>query len=804
VLRRPPWGASHSQRSPWLLLHAVEACQLTVFTAELLDGGAMRPTPLFTYRLPARTLPGTLSLGQHAIFCACDAGEGEGVDEPSQPLSSHSQLLVLSRTELAESDCECEEPGRGRGVVAGGGAVAGAGARHSRAAHAAVLQSLPMPSGVVMFVAPLGECPVAGTTALPISSSALAAAPLGVCLVATRSALYSLRMHRRPERVCRRLLRPLRPSSLGAVLGSGSSSAVGFEAAAASARVAHASLLARSFGLDVSVLFARAAAEALVNVPLHATSAPDGSLEATSTAAALLSARPAAALDTLKLLAEMGRLLEHSAMQVPLPPDGEGYGASSRAWTDSSTRAWTRATAAARDASSSSHSQRSAAAIKPVAPLLSDVAVRALWPLFERGFMMANTMADAPPAIDCTGHSAPFAPSTPLASPVDARAPSPDAAERSTPSLERRRRDAAASQRRLALIRLCCALHARLLLRGSLPMLTSGTKTAVRADVYAAAAPAEAAADAAATAAAAAAAAAAPLEEAAHAALVAAPADAARILALCGYWWLVLTPALVPPTTARSPTTARRSTTAHDGALEPNTALSPSAPPMPSLRARLRWLREAAARGTLQPAERRTPPSEWARLLRACMQEDSSGRGYTSDTSSDAGDGAPESDPPMPPAACFLEQLLASVGTREGNDPNMDAPNGSFPNMDDQFGRFPNMDDPDGATASDVADACLLLRLALLPPPPALDALDAACALGAQLEPFVRQWLSAGWPRRPLIAALRGRMLVAAPAVCWLLEHRPALMAKAALGPELLLDCIRVVATVGEESSRVG
>ena len=100
MLRRPPWGASHSQRSPWLLLHAVEACQLTVFTAELLDGGAMRPTPLFAYRLPARTLPGSLSLGQHAIFCACDAGEGEGVDEPSQPLSSHSQLDPgsLSRT----------------------------------------------------------------------------------------------------------------------------------------------------------------------------------------------------------------------------------------------------------------------------------------------------------------------------------------------------------------------------------------------------------------------------------------------------------------------------------------------------------------------------------------------------------------------------------------------------------------------------------------------------------------------------------------------------------------------------------
>ena len=849
MLRRPPWVASRSQWSPWLLLHAVEACELTVFTVELLDGGAMRPTPLYAYRLPARTMPGSLSLGQHAIFCACDAGEGEGVDEPSQ-------LLILSRA-------ESEEPERGRGAVAGGGA----GARPSTAPHAAVLQRLPMPSGVVMFLAPLGECPVAGTTAdqptLSISSSAVAAAPLGVCLVASRTALYRLRMHRRPEHVCRRLLRPWHPRvprSLGAVLGVGSSSAtrdgglvgvdVPFAAAAASARVAHALLLARSFGLDVDVLLARAAAEALVNVPLHArharpsapTTAPDGSLEATSMAAALLSARlatapttalhpaaapttalhPAAALGTLKLLVEMGWRLEQSAMQVPLPPapppdgQGPGHGASSRAWTDTSTRAT--GTAAARDASSSERS----VATKPVAPLLSDVAVRALWSVLERGF----TVEDAPPAgrpagrartFDRTGHSAPFAPSTPLASPVDTRAPSADADESSTPSLGRRRRDAAASQRRLALIRLCCALHARLLQRGSLPMLTSGTKTAVRADVYAAAAAAEAAAEAdgggaaaaaAPAAPAAAAAAAAPaaaaaaaahaalVEEAAHAALVAAPAEAARILALCGYWWLVITPALVLPTTALSPTTARRSTTA----LEPNTALSPSSQPMPSLRARLRWLREAAARGALQLAERRrTPASEWERLLRACMQEDSCGRGYTSDTSSDAADGAPESDElftlePLTPAAGA--GLLASVATwdaLEGDVPNMDDPFGRFPNMDD-----PNMDDPDGATASDVADACLLLRLALLPPPP----LDAACALGAQLEPFVRRWLSAGWPRQPLIAELRGRMLVAAPAVCWLLEHRPALMAKAALGAELLLDCIRVVATVGEEYSR--
>ena len=53
----------------------------------------------------------------------------------------------------------------------------------------------------------------------------------------------------------------------------------------------------------------------------------------------------------------------------------------------------------------------------------------------------------------------------------------------------------------------------------------------------------------------------------------------------------------------------------------------------------------------------------------------------------------------------------------------------------------------------------------------------------------------AGWPTERLVRALRAHMQSASLAICWLLEHRPKLMASAALGPELLLDAIRVVAS---------
>ena len=63
-----------------------------------------------------------------------------------------------------------------------------------------------------------------------------------------------------------------------------------------------------------------------------------------------------------------------------------------------------------------------------------------------------------------------------------------------------------------------------------------------------------------------------------------------------------------------------------------------------------------------------------------------------------------------------------------------------------------------------------------------------------QLESFVRHWLAQRWPLAALLAALRQSMQRAALALCWLLEHRPALIEAAGLGPEILLDAIRVVA----------
>ena len=44
----------------------------------------------------------------------------------------------------------------------------------------------------------------------------------------------------------------------------------------------------------------------------------------------------------------------------------------------------------------------------------------------------------------------------------------------------------------------------------------------------------------------------------------------------------------------------------------------------------------------------------------------------------------------------------------------------------------------------------------------------------------------------------------AAPALCWLLEQRPTLMAQLALGPELLLDAIRVTACRAPTAARDG
>ena len=50
------------------------------------------------------------------------------------------------------------------------------------------------------------------------------------------------------------------------------------------------------------------------------------------------------------------------------------------------------------------------------------------------------------------------------------------------------------------------------------------------------------------------------------------------------------------------------------------------------------------------------------------------------------------------------------------------------------------------------------------------------------------------WPLQLLVETLRAHMRTAAIAMCWLLEHRPALVARAGLGPALLLDAVRIAA----------
>jgi hypothetical protein len=116
------------------------------------------------------------------------------------------------------------------------------------------------------------------------------------------------------------------------------------------------------------------------------------------------------------------------------------------------------------------------------------------------------------------------------------------------------------------------------------------------------------------------------------------------------------------------------------------------------------------------------------------------------------------------------------------------------------------------------ADVLMLLHLAMLPPPQANSSgsdvfahrvgeggrgVDegggtlghAAYVLGAALEVFLQYWLRQLWPLDELRRALRAQLHGSALALCWLLECRPALVAQAELGPELLLEAIRVASS---------
>ena len=249
------------------------------------------------------------------------------------------------------------------------------------------------------------------------------------------------------------------------------------------------------------------------------------------------------------------------------------------------------------------------------------------------------------------------------------------------------------STARIALVRLCAALHGQLA-----PTQQAASSTAAEATFAAALAPggrrAELRPD---------------VASAAHAALLAAPVPAARTLAQCGCWQpLVLAYAAETVSAAAALGTAaaaRKLTRVEGGDIVEV-----------DLPTRLAWLRAAAGHGALSLAQPSlTAPSVWSRLL----------------------------------------GMLERPKQRH------------------------------------CEDACTLVTLALLPPPPGV---SEGAALGSQLEVFLRHWLTHGWPRKPLRTTLRANMRGAAPALCWLLEQRPTLMAQAALGPELLLDAIRIAA----------
>lgn len=249
------------------------------------------------------------------------------------------------------------------------------------------------------------------------------------------------------------------------------------------------------------------------------------------------------------------------------------------------------------------------------------------------------------------------------------------------------------------------------------------------------------------------------LHAVAQTALAAAPMAAARLLASCGYW----PPLLIPAATAASSSYAASSTSPRGVAVAA----------VPSLRAKLRWIRAAASRGTLFLADPVcTPPSLWSQLLAALA--DCGDGGICGSGSEDEDEGKGNASLGNGRRGAAHTEALAGLAecSPAGNGKTGAGPDGEVPLW---------------------VDGCTLLKLALLPPPTAA---NVAATLGAQLEPFLRQWMAEGWPCAPLITELRAQMRNAALALCWLLEEQPTLMARAGtmLGPEILLDAVRVVA----------
>ena len=92
---------------------------------------------------------------------------------------------------------------------------------------------------------------------------------------------------------------------------------------------------------------------------------------------------------------------------------------------------------------------------------------------------------------------------------------------------------------------------------------------------------------------------------------------------------------------------------------------------------------------------------------------------------------------------------------------------------------------------------CTLAPLRRQPPLILRASHQAPCADGPQPVPpqvFLHHWLALGWPTTALVEELEVGFNQAAPVLCWMLQHRPSLLAQISLGPHLLLRAIAHVA----------
>ena len=256
--------AASSTHGPLLLLHILDEGRLLVYSTALLGESSGRLRPIFTFTLPARTLPGSVHVRQHAIVCAQEHAGGmralvlsrhlaEEIAPPShiQPQAATALAPSALATEAADQSADGAPP-RSAPAPAPNSAAARRAALRALL-PSAILQALPLPKGTVMLLAPLGDAP-----------------SLGDFLFASRSTLYALRAWHRPASICRRLLRP--PKTAHPPLRAANerrdesrdesirSDDCGEDNAA---RVGLAWVLVRTFGLDFDVLSARANAEAL-------------------------------------------------------------------------------------------------------------------------------------------------------------------------------------------------------------------------------------------------------------------------------------------------------------------------------------------------------------------------------------------------------------------------------------------------------------------------------------------------------------------------------------------------------------